>query len=465
MRIFNSKTHRMEEFVPIKEGEVKIYNCGPTVYNYLHIGNARASLMFDAFRRYLKVKGYKVTYVQNITDIDDKMINRAIEEGITVKELADKFIAAFFEDADKLGIQRADVHPKATEHIDEIIDLIKRLEEKGLAYQSEDGVYFDTHAYEGYGAFIGQDLEDLESGARVDVDEKKKNPADFVLWKAWKPGEPYWESPWGKGRPGWHIECSAMSMKYLGETFDIHSGGQDLCFPHHENETAQSEGATGKTFVNYWMHNGFINVNNEKMSKSKGQAFYVRDILKQYRPESLRLFLLSSHYRSPINYSNDLLNQAKSALERLYNAKENYEFIEKAESNCEITPMQKEFMENIGDYRRRFDECMDDDFNTAGAIGVMFELVRDANALVISGANAAVARAAKDALMELADILGLLSGQEGEEIAPEIMELVEKRRQARADKNWAEADAVRDSLKELGYAVEDTPQGAKVKKL
>ena len=463
MWIYNSKTRRKEELKPVHEGEVRIYTCGPTVYDYFHIGNARPFILFDTLRRYLRHRGFKVTYVQNLTDIDDKMIKRANAEGITVEQLADRFIDAYFEDADKLNIERADVHPRATRHIPEIIDIIQRLVDKGYAYATQDGVYFDTHAYTRYGVLSGQNLDDLEAGARIDVDENKRHPADFALWKAYKPGEPCWDSPWGKGRPGWHIECSAMSMKYLGETFDIHCGGADLLFPHHENETAQSEGATGKPFVNYWMHNGFINVNNEKMAKSAGNFFTVRDIAKQYDLEVVRLFLLSAHYRSPINFSNELVDQAKSALERLYHAKNQYEFVVKSALDTPITPEQQAFLDKLPEFETRFDEKMDDDLNTAGALGVLFELVSAANIAVPADANAAVAQGALDMLTKLAGVLGLLYKKD--ETDAKIAELVEKRQQARKNKDWATADAMRDELKALGYVVMDTPQGPKVQKI
>ncbi|MBE3100865.1 MAG: cysteine--tRNA ligase, partial [Firmicutes bacterium] len=320
MKLYNTLTKKKEDFIPLYPGEVRMYSCGPTVYNYFHIGNARPFIVFDVFRRYMEYKGYKVTFVQNFTDIDDKMIQRANEEGITVKELGDRFIKEYFNDADKLGIHRATYHPKATEHINEIIQLIQKLMDKGLAYQVGSDVYYDTAAFEPYGKLSGQHLEDLELGSRIDINEIKKNPMDFALWKGQKPGEPAWESPWGKGRPGWHIECSAMATKYLGETIDIHSGGQDLIFPHHENEVAQSEGASGKPFARYWIHNGHINVNNQKMSKSLGNFFTVRDISEEFDLEVVRLFILSAHYRNPINFGRDLLEQAQTALERLYNA-------------------------------------------------------------------------------------------------------------------------------------------------
>ncbi|HOB20889.1 MAG TPA: cysteine--tRNA ligase, partial [Candidatus Atribacteria bacterium] len=344
MKLYNTLTRKKEDFVPLVPGEVRMYSCGPTVYNYFHIGNARPFIIFDVFRRYMEYKGYKVTFVQNFTDIDDKMINRANEEGITVKELADRFIDEYFKDADALGIRRATVHPRATEHIEDIIRFIERLIEKGLAYVAGGDVYYNTAAFESYGKLSGQSLEDLELGARVEINEDKRNPMDFALWKSQKPGEPAWESPWGMGRPGWHIECSVMATKYLGETIDIHSGGQDLIFPHHENEIAQSEGASGKPFARYWLHNGYINVDNRKMSKSLGNFFTVRDISKQFDLEVVRLFMLSSHYRNPINFSDELLRQAQSALERLYNAKDNLEYLLDHAQDGEIKAEDKDFI-------------------------------------------------------------------------------------------------------------------------
>ncbi|MBR5559856.1 MAG: cysteine--tRNA ligase, partial [Clostridia bacterium] len=381
MLIYNTQTRRKEEFVPLEEGKVRIYACGPTVYNYFHIGNARPFIVFDTLRRYLEHKGYEVKFVQNFTDIDDKMIRRANEEGITVKELGERFIAEYYKDADALGIERATVNPKATEHIPEIIDIIQKLVDKDLAYAVDNGdVYYNTKGFHGYGKLCGQCMDDLESGARIEVDTIKRNPMDFALWKAQKPGEPAWESPWGMGRPGWHIECSAMSMKYLGETIDIHCGGKDLVFPHHENEIAQSEGATGKPFVRYWMHNGFINVDNQKMSKSLGNFFTVRDIAKEFDLEAVRMFMLSAHYRSPINFSRDMIEQAKASLDRLYTARDHYSFLLENAKDGEMGEKETELMAKVKAVREGFDSAMDDDMNTANAIGQLFELVREANA-------------------------------------------------------------------------------------
>ena len=466
MLIYNTQTRRKEEFVPIEEGKVRIYACGPTVYNYFHIGNARPFIVFDTLRRYLEHKGYEVKFVQNFTDIDDKMIRRANEEGITVKELGERFIAEYYKDADALGIERATVNPKATEHIPEIIALIQKLEEKGLAYAVETGdVYYNTKGFAGYGKLCGQCMDDLESGARIEVDNIKRNPMDFALWKAQKPGEPAWESPWGMGRPGWHIECSAMSMKYLGETIDIHCGGQDLVFPHHENEVAQSEGATGKPFAKYWMHNGFININNEKMSKSAGNFFTVREIGEQYDLEAVRYFMLAAHYRSPLNFSQELIEQSKAALERLYNAQANYEFLLEKNGTVEreLNDAERKFVDGIPAIRERFIACMDDDMNTAGALGAIFDLVKEGNIIAVSGAATAAVKAALDGLNELTGVLGLLYHKKNE-AADDVEALVQQRQEARKAKNWKEADRIRDLITSMGYILEDTPQGAKVRK-
>ena len=466
MQIYNSLTRKKEEFKPIHEGKVGIYACGPTVYNYFHIGNARPFITFDVLRRQLEREGYQVTFVQNFTDIDDKMIRRANEEGITVKELADRFIAEYYVDAGALGIRPATVHPKATEHIAEIIQLITRLIENGHAYATPSGdVYYRVSAFPGYGKLSGQNMEDRETGAseRLNVETDKEAPEDFALWKAQKPGEPAWDSPWGKGRPGWHIECSAMSMKYLGETFDIHCGGKDLLFPHHENEIAQSEGATGKKYVNYWMHNGFINVDNQKMSKSLNNFFTVRDIAKEYDLEAVRLFMLSAHYRSPINFSRDQIEAANTSLNRLYTARNSLKFqIE----NGEDRPMNAEeeaFAGRLKAYEKRFDEAMDDDMNTADALGAIFELVRDANVTIQQGASREAAKAALNSLEAICDVLGLLSRKE-DELPEEIATLVRDRAEARKNKDWARSDELRNRIISAGYILEDTKQGQKVRK-
>ena len=463
MKIYNSQTRRKEEFVPIEPGKVRIYSCGPTVYNYFHIGNARPFIMFDLLRRYLEYRGYEVKFVQNFTDIDDKMIKRANEEGTTVEELGDRFIAEYFKDADALGIHRATVHPRATRHIGDIIGLIKRLEKNGLAYNVNGDVYFDTEAFPGYGKLSGQNLEDLEAGARIDVDDAKRHPMDFALWKAQKPGEPAWPSPWGMGRPGWHIECSAMSMKYLGETIDIHCGGKDLLFPHHENEIAQSEGATGKPYVRYWMHNGFINIDNEKMSKSKGNFFTVRDIAKEYNLEAVRLFMLSAQYRSPINFSRDQIEAANASLTRLYTARDQLRFLLKSAQDKPMTESEQEQVTRLKQYESRFDDAMDDDLNTADAIGAIFELVKDANVSLNAESSKQAVQATLDKLMELCGILGLLQKTD-DELPAEIQQMVDERAQARKEKNWKRSDELRDAIKAAGYVLEDTPQGQKVRK-
>lgn len=467
MQVFNTLTHRKEEFQPLVPGKVGIYACGPTVYNYFHIGNARPLIVFDVLRRFLVHLGYDVKYVQNFTDIDNKMIRRANEEGTTVEAVAEKFIAEYWKDADALGVMHADVHPRATKHIGEIIALIQKLEAKELAYPAGDGdVYFDTQAYrKNYGKLIGQDLDDLESGARIEVDEIKRHPMDFALWKGQKPGEPAWKSPWGMGRPGWHIECSAMSMKYLGETFDIHCGGVDLVFPHHENEIAQSEGATGKPFARYWMHNGFINVDNKKMSKSLNNFFTVRDVLQEFDPEAVRLFMLSAQYRSPVNFSRELVQQATSSLERLYTARDNAAFAREHAAQRAMTDEEGAFLERGRQAIEAFDAAMCDDLNTADALAVIFEYVRDMNT-ALADANKpciAVIDYSLETLKTMTDVLGLL-WKEADATPVNVKALVEARTAAKKAKNFAEADRIRGEIAEMGYVVEDTPKGPKVKR-
>ena len=466
MQIYNSLTRKKEPFVPLHEGKVGIYACGPTVYNYFHIGNARPFITFDVLRRQLEREGYEVTFVQNFTDIDDKMIRRANEEGITVKELGERFIAEYYTDAKALGIRPATVHPKATEHIGEIIALITRLIDNGKAYATPAGdVYYRVSAFPGYGKLSGQNAEERENGAseRLNVETDKEAPEDFALWKAQKPGEPAWDSPWGKGRPGWHIECSAMSMKYLGETFDIHCGGKDLLFPHHENEIAQSEGATGKPYVRYWMHNGFINVDNEKMSKSKGNFFTVRDIAKEYDLEAVRMFMLSAHYRSPINFSRDQIEAANASLNRLYTARDTLRFQRENGEDRPLNEAEQAFTERLKGYEKRFDDAMDDDMNTADALGAIFEMVKDANVLAQGGMSREAAAAALKSLEAVCDVLGLLSKKE-DALPEEIARLVGERAEARKNKDWARSDALREQITAAGYILEDTKQGQKVRK-
>ncbi|MGI6160949.1 MAG: cysteine--tRNA ligase [Christensenellales bacterium] len=456
--IYNTVKREKQPLIPVEPGKVRIYSCGPTVYNYFHIGNARPFIVFDTLRRYLSWSGYEVKFVQNFTDIDDKMILKANAEGVSVKELADKFIAEYYTDADALGIERADVHPRATEHIDAIIKLIETLIDKGHAYEVDGDVYFSVASFEDYGKLSGQDMEALDLGARVESSDGKKHPMDFALWKAQKPGEPAWQSPWGDGRPGWHIECSAMSMEYLGDTIDIHCGGQDLVFPHHENEVAQSEAATGRPFVKYWMHNGYINIDNRKMSKSAGNFFTVRDIAKEYDLMSVRMFMLSAHYRSPINFSRELIVQAKTALDRIKNCRIN--LVAEAKNGAAA---DGELLELLSEAKKSFAAAMDDDLNTADAIGVIFDLVRDLNIRFIPGEGAGGAEEALNMLDELTGVLGLKL--ESDEIPQSIYDMAKKRSEARAAKNWAEADRMRDAIKAEGYVVEDTPDGIKIKKL
>lgn len=465
MYIYNTMTRKKEELVPLVPGKISMYACGPTVYNFFHIGNARPFIVFDTLRRYLEYRGYQVTFVQNFTDIDDKMIKRANEEGTTVKELGDRFIKEYYQDADALYVKRASANPRATEHIADIIRLVKTLVEKGHAYPAANGdVYFSVRSWPSYGKLSGQNIDDLENGAseRVDSGEEKRDPLDFAVWKGAKPGEPSWPSPWGQGRPGWHIECSAMSMSILGESFDIHGGGQDLIFPHHENEIAQSEAATGKPFAHYWMHNGYINVNNQKMSKSLGNFFTVRDIAKEFDLEAVRLFMLSVQYRNPVNFSRDLIMDAANALERLRTAEER---LMNASFAGGKTEGEDEFAASMESFKARFIEAMDDDLNTAGAMGAVFDMARACNTFVsVPRSRESVENALKQ-FKEITGVLGLLTGERKEEFPAEALALLEQRQEARKAKDWAKADAIRDELKAMGFAIEDSKQGAKLKKI
>lgn len=462
MKIFNTLTRSKQELIPIKEGEFKIYACGPTVYNFIHIGNARPLCVFDVMRRYLEYRGNKVNFVQNFTDIDDKIIRRANEEGVTFKDISEKYIEEFWVDAKGMNIREATTHPKATENIGEIIDIVSTLIDKGYAYEAEGDVYFSTKKFNEYGKLSHQPLEDLEAGARINVGEVKKEPMDFALWKSAKPGEPYWESPWGHGRPGWHIECSAMVRRYLGETIDIHCGGQDLIFPHHENEIAQSECCNGVPFAKYWMHNGFITVDKVKMSKSLGNFFTVRDVAQQYGYEPIRYLMISCQYRSPINYSFDAIAQCKASLERLYTCRDNMDF---ALKNAVEQAGQKdaEIIALIDGKKDKFIEAMEDDLNTGEALGAVFELVRDINTNVNDGIQSkALVEYAIKVFDELMDVLGLLYNRKaGSSLDDEIEALIAARNEARKNKNWAEADRIRDELKAQGIVLEDTPQGVK----
>lgn len=455
MKIFNTLTRNKDEFIPIKEGEVKIYACGPTVYNYIHIGNARPLCVFDVLRRYLEWRGYKVTFVQNFTDIDDKLIKRANEEGITVPEVAERYIKEFWVDAKGLNVREASVHPRATENIDEIERIISELVEKGYAYQAGGDVYFRSKKFDGYGKLSHQPLEDLEAGARIATDDIKEDPMDFCLWKGAKPDEPYWDSPWGNGRPGWHIECSAMAGRYLGKTIDIHCGGLDLIFPHHENEIAQSECANGQEFAHYWMHNGFINVDNHKMSKSLGNFFTVRDVAEKYGYEPIRYLMISSQYRGPINYSVDIIEQGKNALERLYTCRNNIDFAFKTAADGGEVPAF------INERKQEFINAMDDDLNTADALAALFTLVRDINTAAANGAGKDTLKACADIFDELTSVLGLVYNRKTEVLDKDIEELIQKRTEARKARDFKTADEIRDKLKEMNIILEDTPQGVK----
>lgn len=457
MRVFNTLTRAKEEFVPIDKNEVKIYACGPTVYNFIHIGNARPLCVFDVLRKYLEYRGYNVKFVQNFTDVDDKIIKRANEEGLPFSKVSEKYIKEFWTDAKGLNFKEATYHPKATENIDEIIEIINTLIEKGYAYEVNGDVYYRALKFNGYGKLSHQPIDDLQSGARIAVDDIKENPLDFALWKAAKEGEPYWESPWGKGRPGWHIECSAMNRKYLGETIDIHCGGQDLIFPHHENEVAQSEAANGAPFSKYWMHNGYINVDNVKMSKSLGNFKTVREIADVYGYEVIRYFLISSHYRSPINYSLEIIEQCKSALERLYTCRESLDF---AIKNAADIADDEELIKTIESRKEQFITAMDDDLNTADGLAAIFDLVKDINTKILDKeVSKNVCELAARIFDELCGVLGILYNRKSNDLDSEIEALIEQRQIARKNKDWATADKIRDDLKAKGIILKDTPNG------
>ena len=461
MKVYNTLTRKKEELVPITPGEIKMYACGPTVYNYIHIGNARPLCIFDILRRYLEYRGYNVKFVQNFTDIDDKIIRRANEEHVDFSEISERYIKEFWTDADGLNVRHATINPKATENIDAIIQIISTLIEKGYAYEAQGDVYFSTEKFKDYGKLSHQPLEDLEAGARIMVGEVKREPMDFAVWKAAKPGEPAWDSPWGKGRPGWHIECSAMNWRYLGDTIDIHCGGQDLIFPHHENEIAQSECFTGKPFAHYWMHNGYINVDNVKMSKSLGNFFTVRDVAEKYGYEPIRYLLISAQYRSPINYSTDIIEQCIAALNRLYTCRDSLDFELKNASDAEHDG-DKAIVDGFDKYREQFISSMDDDLNTADAIASMFELVRDINTNVVGKTpSKALVEGAIAMFDELTGVLGLVYNRKTDTLDSDVEALIEARTNARKEKNWAEADRIRDQLKEMGIVLEDTAQGVK----
>ncbi|MBQ4118070.1 MAG: cysteine--tRNA ligase [Oscillospiraceae bacterium] len=464
MKVFNTMTRQKEELVPLTPGEFKIYACGPTVYNYIHIGNARPICVFDVLRRYLEFLGNKVTFVQNFTDVDDKIIKRANEEGITSAEVAEKYIAEYKKDAAGLGVKEATIHPKATENMDKIIEIVETLVEKGFAYPLSDGsVYFRVRKFDEYGKLSHQDVSDLESGARIEADTEKEDPLDFCLWKAAKPGEPSWPSPWGNGRPGWHIECTAMIKNHLGETIDIHCGGQDLIFPHHENEIAQGECCTGHEYARYWMHNGYINVDNVKMSKSLGNFFTVRDVADQYGYEPIKYMMIQAHYRMPLNYTLEVIKSAKASLERMYNCRDNLDFaIENAPA--EMQGGEEEFLAMLAEKKQAFITAMDDDLNTADAVAVIFDLVREINTFITAPHAKETLEAAAKLFDDLTGVLGILYNRKKESLEEEVEQLIAARQAARKERNWAEADRIRDELKAMGIVLEDTPQGVKWKK-
>ncbi|CCY49043.1 MULTISPECIES: cysteine--tRNA ligase [Peptostreptococcus] len=466
MKVYNTMTRKKEEFIPLEEGKVKMYVCGPTVYNFIHLGNARPFTVFDTLRRYFEYRGYEVTYVQNFTDVDDKIIKRSHEEGISPEEVAEKYIKEYFIDCDGLGIKRATVHPQVTDNIKEIISFIQDLVDKGYAYESNGDVLFRTREFKEYGKLSHQNIEELELGARIDVDDKKEDPLDFVLWKAKKDGEPGWKSPWGEGRPGWHIECSVMSSRYLGNTIDIHAGGQDLQFPHHENEIAQSECRNGHVFANYWMHNGYINVDGEKMSKSLGNFFTVREIAEKYDLGLVRFFLLSTHYRNPVNFSDTILDQAKAGLERLTNARDNAEFMMSKLEDTKMSPEETGLVDELNSYKTKFIEAMDDDLNTSDAISAIFELAKFMNTNIKDTSSKEFIGLNIDLFNELTGVLNIAnkSVEENDDLARTVEEMIAKRAEAKKNKDFALADKIREELLEMGIVIEDTRQGVKWKR-
>ncbi|MCI5637591.1 MAG: cysteine--tRNA ligase [Sarcina ventriculi] len=465
MKVYNTLTKKKEEFKPLVAGKVKMYVCGPTVYNFFHIGNGRTFIVFDTIRRYFEYRGYEVEFVQNFTDIDDKMIKRANEENTTVKEVGDKYIKEYYEDADNLNIERATVNPRATEYITQIIDFVKGLVDKGFAYEVDGDVYFSTKKFGDYGKLSGQNIEDLQSGARISIDERKKDPMDFAIWKVQKPGEPAWKSPWGMGRPGWHIECSCMAKNILGDTIDIHAGGSDLAFPHHENEIAQSEALTGKTFANYWLHSAFVNVNNQKMSKSLNNFLTARAALEKFDADVIRFLMLSAHYRQQLNFSEELLLSAKASVERIYNTIYNLENLLDEVRTTHITDEEKKYLQSLNKYKEKYIEKMDDDFNTADAITAIFDLIKDVNINVNIDSSKELITGCLNLIRELGKPLGMLQKSTKVNLDDEIQKLVNERQQARKDKNWALADKIRDDLKSRGIVLEDTPQGIRWHKI
>lgn len=460
MKLYNTLTRKKEEFVTLENNKVKMYVCGPTVYDYIHIGNARPYVIFDTIRRYMEYKGYEVTYVQNFTDVDDKIINKANAENVNMSVISERYIKEALIDAEGLNVEKATYNPRVTQEMNHIIDMIQTLIDKGYAYVVDGSVFYDTKAFKDYGKLSGKNIDELEAGARIKVDENKKSPMDFVLWKPKKPGEPFWEAPWGQGRPGWHIECSVMAKKYLGDTIDIHAGGEDLIFPHHENEIAQSEAANGKPFAKYWIHNGFINIDNEKMSKSKGNFFTLREIVKEFPYDVVRFFIISGHYRSPINFSRELVQSAGNGLERIKNCYKSVSFILKNASDNEMTEDEKKLVSESDNFRKMFENAMDDDFNTADAVTAIFEIVKFANVNINENSSKNFIEAILNEMLSLCDILGIkFEETEKDSESEEIEALIEERQTARKNKDWTKADKIRDDLKARGIILEDTPSG------
>lgn len=465
MQIYNTLTNTKEKFVPIKEGHITMYVCGPTVYNYIHIGNARPYIIYDTVRRYFEYKGYDVQYVQNFTDIDDKIIKRAIEENTTVEKIAQTYINETLKDAEGLNVKRATIHPKATEEIDGMIEMISTLIEKGFAYEVNGTVYYRANKYDKYGKLSKKNLEDLEAGARISINDEKENPMDFVLWKPKKEGEPAWNSPWGEGRPGWHIECSVMAKRYLGETIDIHAGGEDLIFPHHENEIAQSEAANGQSFARYWMHNAFLNINNKKMSKSEGNFFTVRDISKEFSYDVIRFFMLNAHYRSPLNFSKELMKSSENALERIKTSVFNLEHALSNSNTSNLLEEEVSLIKEIDNYVEKFENAMDDDFNTADAIACIFELVKFANMNVTISSSKEFLNKIYNTIIKLCDILGIKMKQEKILLDEDIEKLIKERQEARKNRDFEKADSIRDELLKKGIVIEDTREGVRFKRI
>ena len=467
MKLYNTLTKKKEEFVPLEEGKVKMYVCGPTVYNFIHIGNARPMIVFDTARRYMEYKGYEVNFVSNFTDVDDKIIKKSLEEGVPAEEISERYIKECKKDMADMNVKPATTHPKATEEIDGMIEMIETLIEKGYAYPVDGTVYFRTRKFNEYGKLSHKNLDDLRSGNRsllVSGEDQKEDPLDFVLWKPKKEGEPFWVSPWGEGRPGWHIECSVMSKKYLGEEIDIHAGGEDLIFPHHENEIAQSECCNGKIFARYWLHNGFLNIDNRKMSKSLGNFFTVREIGEQYDLQVLRFFMLSAHYRSPINFSREIMESSKNALERIVTAVSNLKHLEETAKTANVTEEEKELLKEMAVYRQKFEEAMDDDLNTADAVSAIFELVKFANTHAGEASSSEFIRTVKNEIISLSDILGLLVNKKEENLDAEIENLIAERQAARKARDFKRADEIRDQLLAQGIILEDTREGVKWKR-